>query len=70
MCRALYCLDHGRVVSKPAAAAWASRRLGPPWPELVDQALGWRADQRPDDDGLVATLALVADAVTRARTAG
>ena len=70
MCRALYCLDHGRVVSKPAAAAWASRRLGPPWPELVARALGWRADQRPDDDGLVATLALVADAVTRARTAG
>jgi hypothetical protein len=70
MCRALYCLEHGRVVSKPAAAAWASRRLGPPWPELVDQALGWRADQRPDDDGLGATLALVADAVTRARTAG
>ena len=70
MCRALYCLDHGRVVSKPAAAAWASRRLGPPWPELVARALGWRADQRPDDDGLGATLALVADAVTRARTAG
>ena len=70
MCRALYCLEHGRVVSKPAAAAWASRRLGPPWPELVARALGWRADQCPDDDGLGATLALVADAVTRARTAG
>jgi hypothetical protein len=70
MCRALYCLEHGKVISKPAAAAWASRRLGPPWPELVDRALGWRADQRPDDDGLGATLRLVADAVTRAQTAG
>ena len=70
MCRALYCLEHGQVVSKPAAAAWASRWRGPPWPELVARALGWRADQRPDDDGLGATLALVADAVTRARMAG
>jgi hypothetical protein len=66
MCRALYCLEHGEVVSKPVAAAWASRRLGPPWPDLVARALGWRADQRPDDEGLGATLGLVADAVTRA----
>jgi hypothetical protein len=58
------------VISKPAAAAWASQRLDPPWPELVDQALGWRADPRPDDDSLGATLRLVADAVTRAQTAG
>jgi len=70
MCRALYCLEYGKVISKPAAAAWASQRLGPPWPELVDQALGWRADQRPDDDSLAATLGLVADAVARAQTAG
>ena len=70
ICRALYCLEHGKVVSKPVAAAWASRRLGPPWPELVATALGWRADKRPDNDGLGATLALVADAVTRAQTAG
>jgi hypothetical protein len=70
MCRALYCLVHGEVVSKPAAAAWASRRLSPPWPELIARALGWRTDRRLDDDGLDATLGLVADAVTRARMAG
>ena len=29
-----------------------SRWLGPPWPEVVARASGWRADQRPDDDGL------------------
>jgi predicted nucleotidyltransferase len=68
LCRALYCLDHGEVVSKPAAAAWASRRFGPPWPELIARALTWRADPRPDDDGLADTLRLVADAVARART--
>jgi hypothetical protein len=70
LCRALYCLDHGEVVSKPAAAAWASRRFGPPWPELIARALTWRADPHPDDHGLADTLRLVADAVARARTGG
>jgi Domain of unknown function (DUF4111) len=70
MCRAVYCLEHGEVVSKPAAAAWARQRLDSPWPELVDQALGWRGDERADDESLGATLHLIADAVTRAQTAG
>jgi predicted nucleotidyltransferase len=69
LCRALYCLDHGVEVSKPAAAAWASRRFDPPWPEQIARALTWRADPHPDDAGLADTLRLVADAVavTRAR---
>ena len=70
MCRALYTLEHGEVVSKPAAAAWAGRRLGPPWPDQVARALRRRADERPDDAGLAATLRLVADATARARPAG
>jgi hypothetical protein len=70
LCRALYCLDHGEVVSKPAAAAWASRRFGPPWPQLVARALTWRADPHPDDHGLADTLRLVADAVAIARSGG
>jgi Domain of unknown function (DUF4111) len=70
MCRALYTLEHGEVVSKPAAAAWAGRRLEPPWPDQVVRALRWRADDRPDDAGLTATLRLVADAAARARRAG
>jgi hypothetical protein len=70
LCRALYCLEHGEVVSKPAAAAWASRRLDPPWPELAARALTWRADPHPDDGGLADTLRLVADAAARARSSG
>jgi Domain of unknown function (DUF4111) len=70
LCRALYCLDHGEVVSKPAAAAWASRRFDPPWPELIARALTWRADPRPDDHGLADTLHLVAAAVAMARSGG
>jgi aminoglycoside adenylyltransferase-like protein/nucleotidyltransferase-like protein len=51
MCRALYTLAHGAVVSKPAAAAWARERLPPPWPTLIAKALIWRHDTRPDDMG-------------------
>lgn len=49
MCRALYTLAHGKVVSKPAAAAWARETLPPPWPDLVAKALVWRHDKQPDD---------------------
>lgn len=49
MCRALYTLAHGDVVSKPTAAAWARETLPPPWPALVTHALIWRHDAQPDD---------------------
>ena len=49
MCRALYTLAYGTVVSKPAAALWARQTLPPPWPDLIAQALVWRHDTRPDD---------------------
>ena len=58
------------VVSKPAAAAWAARRLGRPWPALVERALGWRTDERPDDRQLPETMRFVAHAVELARSAG
>jgi hypothetical protein len=70
MCRDLYALEHGVVVSKPAAAAWAARRLAPPWPALVERSLAWRPDWRPDDQGLAETLRFVAWVVERARSAG
>jgi hypothetical protein len=70
MCRDLYALEHGVVVSKPVAAAWAGRRLPPPWPGLVERVLGWRADWRPDDQGLADTLGFVTWVVERARPPG
>jgi hypothetical protein len=69
MCRDLYVLERGVLVSKPVAAAWASRRLGSPWAALVERALGWRADERVDDRSLGGTLAFVAHAVELARSA-
>jgi hypothetical protein len=70
MCRDLYVLEHGAVVSKTAAATWAARRLGPPWGMLVERALAWRADERPDDRHLPETMRFVAHAVDLARSVG
>jgi hypothetical protein len=70
MCRDLYCLEHGELVSKPVAAAWAGASLEPPWPAMVGRALAWRSDQRPDHQHLPETLRFVANAVQLARKAG
>ncbi len=50
MCRMLYTLEHGAVVSKPAAARWVKETLGQRWAPLIDRALEWRKD-RPDACG-------------------
>lgn len=41
MCRALYTLRHGRVVSKKAAARWAQAHLENRWRALIELALAW-----------------------------
>jgi hypothetical protein len=46
MCRVLYMLEYGTVVSKPAAAAWALRTLDARWSPLIERALAWRKDQQ------------------------
>lgn len=68
MCRARYALAHGAIVSKPAAAAWARATLPSPWPGLIDTALAWRHDTRPDD--MTAMLAFVRDTIERAEWDG
>ena len=70
MCRALHVLERGTVVPKPEAAAWATGRLDPPWPALVERAMAWRADERADDQHLPETLRFIAHAVEVARAAG
>ncbi|HWE60228.1 MAG TPA: aminoglycoside adenylyltransferase domain-containing protein [Chloroflexota bacterium] len=46
MCRMLYTLDHGEVVSKPVAARWAQQELDARWFGLIDRALAWRKDRQ------------------------
>jgi hypothetical protein len=56
LCRALYVLDHGEFVSKPAAAEWAQRHLAREWAPLIQRALAWRKDATIDDAALPETL--------------
>ena len=39
MCRVLHALEHGTIVSKPAAARWAQQTLDKPWGRLIDKAV-------------------------------
>jgi hypothetical protein len=57
MCRALYTLKHGDIVSKPVAARWAKETLGDRWDGLIDRALAW--PQEPQPDSLKETLELI-----------
>jgi hypothetical protein len=42
MCRALYTLQHGIVVSKSVAARWAQEALGERWAAIIERATAWR----------------------------
>lgn len=68
MCRVLYTLEHGDVVSKPVAAAWASSELGDPWRAMIARSLRWCGDHTPDD--MTGTLAFVRYAIDRVVEAG
>ncbi len=39
MCRALYTLEHGTILSKPKAARWVRQTLSKPWVLLIDKAV-------------------------------
>ena len=71
MCRILFTLNSGTVVSKPVAALWAQKQLGARWDALIERALAWRKDRqdRPSDDDVSDTLALIAYTLERCRAA-
>jgi len=49
MCRALYTLQHGTVVSKPVAAHWAQEELSRRWTASIERALAWPRGAQSDD---------------------
>lgn len=49
MCRILYTLQYGTVVSKPVAARWAQETLGKQWEALIKQALVWQHHAKFDN---------------------
>lgn len=52
MCRILYTLRTGAIISKSAAARWGLATLDPRWSGLIERADAWRADHPPDDSVL------------------
>jgi hypothetical protein len=42
MCRILYTMATGEIVSKPTASRWALTHLEPRWHPLIKRAMGWR----------------------------
>jgi hypothetical protein len=48
MCRALYALEYGEIVSKPIAARWAIETTGGRWAMLIDRAVAWPHEPQPD----------------------
>jgi len=67
MCRILYTLEMGVVVSKPVAARWAQEILGGRWTGLIERALAWRKDRHiaPPDGEVQETQAMIAYTLAR-----
>lgn len=69
MCRVLYTLEHGTVVSKFVAARWAQETLDERWSLLIERALAGRrhpeSEATPED--VSGTLALIRYTLERAR---
>ncbi len=61
MCRILYTLEVGDVVSKPVAARWAQGMADGRWDGLIERALAWRKDRHDvlSDNEVNETLTLI-----------
>ena len=59
ICRALYTLTFGELVSKRKAAEWAVSALPEPWRNLIEKAVARRADPSPDPDSVADLLGFV-----------
>ena len=69
MCRMLYTMRHGAVVSKRAAARWVEGEAGGLWAPLIERAWEGRSDPRleaPPED-VSGTLDLIRYTLERVR---
>lgn len=64
MCRALYALEYGDIVSKRVAARWARQTQDERWGALIDRAAAW--PQEPQPGCLSETLELIRYTIERA----
>jgi hypothetical protein len=69
LCRILYTLDSGAVVSKPVAARWAEKTSARHWAALIERSLIWRKARQdaPSSDELDDTVALIQYTIERCR---
>jgi predicted nucleotidyltransferase len=59
MCRALYALEHGTVVSKPTAAKWVQNELGKRWEQVIEKSISAQKPGTVQTDLLSAALDLI-----------
>ena len=59
MCRALYTLALGELVSKRKASSWAGSTLPGAWRALVEKTVAMRADDTPDETTVESVLRFV-----------
>jgi hypothetical protein len=64
LCRALYTLRHGALLTKPQAVIWALKEY-PRWRPILERSLLWRADHEIDD--LTATMDFLREALAEAQ---
>ncbi len=62
MCRALYTVQNGEIVSKPVAARWAMESAAKERTRLIEASLSWRNEEEID---LEQTLDFVRDTIER-----
>ena len=61
LCRMLYTLKHGEILSKQAAAAWAMENLDAKWKSLIERALTGRQnpEMKADPEDIAGTLEMM-----------
>lgn len=71
LCRMLYTVLHGTVVSKPVAVRWAHQTLDERWAALIERAVTWRKDpgcqDTPSSQEISDTLSLMEYTLERCR---
>jgi predicted nucleotidyltransferase len=67
MCRVLHALEHGTIVSKPKAIAWARKNVGNPWIGVIDKAVA-AMRHKEQDEFLDETLGFIQFVNEHART--
>ncbi|MEM7113532.1 MAG: aminoglycoside adenylyltransferase domain-containing protein [Chloroflexota bacterium] len=63
MCRVLYTLRYGEIVSKPEAVRWATTELDERWHRLIETAVSWQGEPLDNLAKTVELIQLVSDEI-------